>query len=305
MGHAFGGHFLHALHPAYRGGGLAHQGVLDLGRVVGDGHVHVVDDRDRRRRERQPSHALLEAVRSRLQQRRMERRRHRQRQRALGALGLGDLAGLFHGGLVAGNHHLRGGVEIDGLDHAGSGRLGASRTHVVIGQAQDGGHAALAHRHGFLHRLCAEAHQRHSVSKRNHARGHQRRVLAQAVAGHQGRGRAAGVQPGAVHGHGGSQHHRLGVGREVQFFRRTFRDQAADVLPQRGGSFLQRGADHRVVGKRVEHADRLRALARENECEFHRESSLNDSDERVRAHAPFQARRAGPHLTCAAAPRPR
>ena len=104
-------------------------------------------------------------------------------------------------------------------------------------QAEDDGHAALPDRHRVLHRLGAEAHQRHRVLEADHAGGDQRRVFAEAVAGHHGRRRAAGGDPGAVHGDRRGQHHRLGVGGQVEVFFRAFGDQAAEVEAERVGRF--------------------------------------------------------------------
>jgi hypothetical protein len=118
-------------------------------------------------------------------------------------------------------------------------------------EAEDDGHAALPDRHRFLHRLGAEAHQRYRVLEADHAGRHQRRVFTQAVAGHHGRHWAAGGDPGAVHGDGGGQHHRLGVGGQVEFFFRPLGDQAAEVDAERVGGFGHGLRDGGVAGEAV------------------------------------------------------
>jgi hypothetical protein len=212
-----------------------------------------------------------QAVRGGLQQRRMERRRHRQRQRALGALFLGQHAGALDARGGTGDHDLRRRIEIDGFDglqrQLGLG-LRADRLHVRVRQAQHDGHAALPDRHRFLHRLGTEAHQRQRVLQRERAGGDQRRVFAEAVAGDDVGLAAAGGQPRAVGRDRGGQHHRLGVGGQVQRFLRPFGDQFRHVQAQRLGRLGQRGRDGGVALEAGQHADGLRTLAREYECDF-------------------------------------
>ncbi len=109
----------------------------------------------------------------------------------------------------------------------------------------------------------------------DHAGGDQRRVFAQAVAGNDGRHRAAGRDPGAVHGHGSGQHDRLGIGGEVEVFFRTVGDQALQIEAEGIGSFLHGLVDNRVAGETVQHADCLGALSGKQECELaHRDMSV-------------------------------
>ena len=76
----------------------------------------------------------------------------------------------------------------------GADGFGARGDDLIVRKIQDRGHRSLPLRHGLLHRLRAEAHQRHGVVERQYARGDQRRVLAEAVAGNDGRHGAGGVR---------------------------------------------------------------------------------------------------------------
>ena len=197
----------------------------------------------------------------------MEGRGHRQRQGTLGAHGLEDLAGLLDACLAAGDHGLLRIVEVHCLNHLATGRSGlqAAFAHRLGVQTEDGGHAAGAHRHRFLHRLGAQAHQRQRIGQAERAGGHQRRVFAQRVTGHRSRRRAALGQPDTVIGDACGEHHRLGVGGEVQGFLRTFGNQSANIFAQ-GGAGLFQGAAHRgMVGPGGQHAHRLRTLTWEHE----------------------------------------
>ena len=157
----------------------------------------------------------------------------------------------------------------DRLDDLAAGRGGLRAAFADGGgiQAEDGRHRADTHRHRLLHRLRAQAHQRQGIGQGQCARGDQRAVLAQRMPGHRGRSGAALGEPGPPAGDACGQHHRLGVGGEVELFLGAAGDQAGDVLAERRGSFFQCGTDRRVVAPGVEHADGLRALPRKNKCE--------------------------------------
>ena len=198
----------------------------------------------------------------------MERSRDGQRQRALGTGGLEHLAGLVHTGLGAGDDGLLGIVEVDGLDGLAHGRRGGGTALAHGGgvQAQDGGHGADAHRHGVLHGLRAEAHQRQGIGQAQRLGGDQGAVLTQRMTGHDGGLQAGLGQPGAVAGDAGGQHHGLGVGGQVQLFLGAVLDQAADVLAQGGRRLLEGAAHFGVIAPGVQHAHGLRPLAGEHEC---------------------------------------
>ena len=202
----------------------------------------------------------------------MKRRSHGQCQGAFGPCCFELLAGQSHGGLAAGDDGLAGVVEIGGLHHlaVASGKaalsLVANLHHFGRVQAQHGGHGARAHRHRFLHGLGTKPHQGHGVGQTEGSAGHQRGVLAQGMTRHKVRGRATLGLPHAVSRDGSHQHHRLGVGGECQLFFGAFMDQLAQVLAERLAGLLQEGFHHRVVVPRVQHAHRLRALARKYKC---------------------------------------
>ena len=127
----------------------------------------------------------------------------------------------------------------------------------------------------WLDELGAQAHKAQRVFEFHDASDAGRGVFAQAVAGDDRRQRTAGGDPGAVHGHAGGQHDRLGVGGERQRLFGAFLDQLGDVFAQRIRSFLERFEQDRMVAPGVEHADRLGTLARKNECEMVHVGFLN------------------------------
>ena len=96
---------------------------------------------------------------------------------------VGEFAGAFDRGRVAGDHNLLRGVEIGGLaDFALSGietNCGDSfETH-----PKNCGHCAVANGHGFLHVFAAIAHGADGVGERNCAGGNVRGIFSQAVPG--------------------------------------------------------------------------------------------------------------------------
>ena len=200
----------------------------------------------------------------------MKGRRHRQRQRTLGTVGLEDFTGLLDGRLGAGDHGLGRIVEVHGFDHfvrirtEGLHHLGAACDHLGRLHPEDGGHGTGAHRHGLLHGLGAKAHQWHSLRQRQHTGGHHGRILAQGMASHSGRRNAGLAHPDTVGSNAGHQHHGLGIGGERQDLLGAVLDQLPQVFTQGIGGFLQRFAHFWMVAPGVEHADRLRPLARKD-----------------------------------------
>jgi hypothetical protein len=90
------------------------------------------------------------------------------------------------------------------------------------------------------------------------------------VARHHCGSRAAFGTPGSVGRNASDQHHRLGVRCQGQRFLGAFTDQFADVLAQCVAGLLECLGYCRVIAPSFEHANRLRTLAREDECErFH------------------------------------
>ncbi|MNT87758.1 hypothetical protein D3C72_2282100 [compost metagenome] len=68
-------------------------------------------------------------------------------------------------------------------------RFGTGCQYVGIVQPQDGSHAALPGRNGFLHQLATTLDEFHRVAQAQAARCHQRAVFTQAVPGDVGRTR--------------------------------------------------------------------------------------------------------------------
>ena len=194
----------------------------------------------------------------------MERRRDRQHDGTTCPPGLRSLAGALDGTDVTGNDHLGRGIEVDGrhflaLIAAGyRASLIAGGLHVSIGQPQDGGHAAGTHGHGFLHGLRAQSHEFHGRIQVQRARGDQRRVLTQAVTGHEiGLGTAFGA-PGGQVGHASQQHGRLRPGRQRQLFGGAFgNDPGQQGFTQRRIGARHQGIDLGATDQRRQHADGL------------------------------------------------
>jgi len=89
------------------------------------------------------------------------------------------------------------------------------------------------------------------------------------MAGNHGRHRATLFQPEAIHGDAGCQHQRLGIDRLAQCLGRAVGHQLPEVAPQRSGGFIEGGTNYRGIAVGGHHADCLRTLAGEHECEFH------------------------------------
>ena len=145
---------------------------------------------------------------------------------------------------------------------------GVGAMAAVLG-AKHRSHGADASRSGFLHQLAAQAHQVGTVMQRQRTGGDQRGVFAQAVPGQHGRLRAMGGLPGTPDADAGGQQRRLRVFGAVEHFLRTTLRQRPQVDTGAIGGFREGRADLRVqLGQFGEHAQRLRALAREHECEI-------------------------------------
>ena len=221
-------------------------------------------------RESRRRQALAQPLGGRLHQARMERRRHRQRQRALGAAApSAPRRPCSTRGLAAGDHGLRRVVEVDRLDRP---RRWPARG---LGAAL----ASLPRRPGRGSRpwrRCRPAPPPASPARgsapaaaasrqRQRAGGDQRGVLAQRVAGHAPparrrlrrarRGRRRRRRPASPAGCWWSA-------SSASFG--PSRISAADVLAERVATLPASVCAHgRVVAPGVEHADGLRALARE------------------------------------------
>src|SRR5512141_3218249 len=98
--------------------------------------MDVVDYRDLRRMEYDTGDIQRQALRSGLEQRRMERCADRQQHGALGALGLGDRNATRDRRYMASDHDLAGRIEIDCFHNLALRRLGTRRTHRVVVETQ-------------------------------------------------------------------------------------------------------------------------------------------------------------------------
>src|SRR5574343_1662663 len=199
----------------------------------------------------------------------MERRGYWQRLGHLGATGLAGLHGAFDCSLVASDHGLTVGVEIDWFDDLTLGGLGAGSSDACIVQAEDGRHSAGTDRDGFLHRSSTQANKGNSIFQINDASGNQCRVFPQAMSCQDGRYFATFFLPQAPHGDASGQHHRLGVDRLRERFGRAFGDHRPQVVTECSRGFVKSGAYHSRVAVGRHHANALRALAGKYECKRH------------------------------------
>ena len=258
------GQRLDDLDPAHRMPSLAHQRVTDAGGIGLEGHVDVVDQRNGRGLQVDVGQGALQHLAGRLEQHRMERRRDRQHNGTTSPLGLRGLASALDSTDVTGDDHLGRCVEVDrrhflvliAARHGAS--LVAGRLHVGIGQPQDGGHATRAHRHGFLHGLRAQSHELHGRIQIQRTCRDQRRVLTQAVTGHEIGLRTTFGTPGSQIGDAGQQHGRLRPGRQRQLFGGAFgNDPGQQGLTQRRIGARHQGVDLGTTDQRRQHADSL------------------------------------------------
>ncbi|MNY34367.1 hypothetical protein D3C86_1687030 [compost metagenome] len=160
----------------------------------------------------------------------MRRHAHRQRHGALGATCLARLDGTLDGRCGAGNHHLARRIEVDRADHLTLRRFGTGGTHGIVVQTKDRRHTALPGRHCLLHQLTTQLDQLDRIGKRQTAGRDQRRVLAQAVTGNEGRLRATLGLPQTPQRHRRSQDGRLGLVGLVKKLGRTFLGQRPEVV---------------------------------------------------------------------------
>ena len=109
----------------------------------------------------------------------------------------------------------------------------------------------------------------HRVVQGQRAHRHQRRIFAQAVAGHPGRPHPL-VEDGAEAGDAGGEDRGLGVGGELQVGLRTVPAQLRDPVAEGVIGLVEgRLALRERLGQRAPHADLLRSLAREDEGDAH------------------------------------
>ena len=194
---------------------------------------------------------------------------NRQRQGALRT----PLLGLRHAaqdrGLVAGDHHLAGRIEIDRLQHLALGRLGTHGAYPGVIQAEDRRHGAHSLRHRGLHGLSAQAHEANGGGEVDSAGTGEGGVFAQTMTRHERGYGTATRQPEAIERHPGGKHGRLGVHCLIKHVRGARGHQIPEIEAQHGGGLGESVAQQRLVAISGHHGHRLRALAGEYECEFH------------------------------------
>ena len=140
--------------------------------------------------------------------------------------------------------------------------------HHRRGDTHDRGHAAFPRGHGFLHIGSAFAHQAHRIGKVQRSNRHERRVLAQAVAGDKVR-RQTLFRHHAISRHRHGQNGRLRVRRELQFLFAAFKAHFGDGEAQRMIRFLKHSAGRGIIFRQLfAHARVLRRLPRKHKRYF-------------------------------------
>ena len=154
------------------------------------------------------------------------------------------------------------------------GGLGRDRLDLGEIEAEHRGHGALADRHRRLHGLAAQPEQARGIADREAAGRGQRRIFAERMAGDEpaelrDRAAARGLERAQRRDRGRHQG-GLGVLGQAQPLVGPFEDQAAQRLAERRVDLLEHRSGRRHRGEQgLAHADRLRALAREDQCCVH------------------------------------
>jgi hypothetical protein len=118
----------------------------------------------------------------------------------------------------------------------------------------------LSERDGFLHVLTAIANKAEGIGKVERSGCNQRGILAQAVAGHEGRINSGTVEY-AVRGNGNGEQGRLSNFRFEQFFLRTFKAELGQGIAEGIiGLFKGLAGYWFLFGKVSAHAGLLRTL---------------------------------------------
>ena len=226
-----------------------------------DGRVDVGDHRSLGVAELGAVDGLGEPVACRRHERSVERAAHLQRHDPLGAEFAGYARSHLDGLGSAGDDRLAGGVVV-GQPHLAGGAV-AGDQHIVVVEAENSGHGALALLGRGLHGVAPLGHQRYRVAEVEHARRGQRRVLAETVAGVAG---GLGAEPGhrVEHHHGHDERGELAVAGLGQLLGTGSEKQAGDVAVgcrRRLCHQLPRG----MIGPGLTHAGLLGPLARIHE----------------------------------------
>ena len=188
--------------------------------------------------------------------------------------GFGQVSGALDGGGVSSDHDLIGGIEIGGADDFALGGFGKDCVELAIGQFEQGGHGADTGRNGLLHVLAAFADEADGVREAQTARGNERGVFAEAVAGDVIGGEAGFGEDGEG-GNGDGEQRRLGIFSELELVFGACKAEAGEGETERIVRFFKDAPRGGVrIGKTLAHTHGLRALAREKECSFGFQSKL-------------------------------
>ena len=167
--------------------------------------------------------------------------------------------------------HLPRRVEIDRFDHSLAAVLLTQRNNGFILHTQHRRHAPLPVGHCVVHQPAARGDNIDRIGKGENARGDQRRILPEAVAGGgQWRVRHACTEH-PVRGDVGDKHRRLCVSGDIELLRRPLLQQLPQVVAKVIAG-LCKGIDHLGIsrGQRGQHTERLRALpGKHNSVRFH------------------------------------
>ena len=172
------------------------------------------------------------------------------------------------------HHDLAGRVVVaDDADLALGRRLGDRLGLREIG-AEQRGHGAGTHRHRLLHGFAPQAQQARRIAQRQAARGGERRVLTQRMAGDEGR--AIGQPPCALvleraNYRNRDRHERgLRVPRQREFALLAREHEPRERLAERLVHLLKHGAGSRKgIVQVLAHADLLRTLSGEDDGRRH------------------------------------
>ena len=216
----------------------------------------------------------------------MEGRRDRQHHAALAAALGRQRHSPLDRRLVARDHHLARRVVIGrNADLGADRRLLRHLAHRLQIEAENRRHGTDPDRYGLLHRLAAAAQKPGGIAQLEAARGRQRRVLAQGMAGHEVRHfgqRLAAVPLDHPDRRKRDRHQRgLGILREGQIALGALEHQTRQALFQRIVQlFEHQTGGLEGLGQLTAHADLLAALAGKDEGAFrHRCSETNPDGE--------------------------
>ena len=216
------------------------------------------------------SQNLCQTVSSGLHQSAVERSAYWQQHSAFCTCSLQSFDSFIYRINSTSNNNLTGAVEVYCLHcFAGFSFYAAADFYDFVAvQAQNSSHAAFAYRNSLLHELAAFVNNAYSVSKFQSAGVYQCAVFAQAVASSDIAAYAMLLQ-NCCTSSAGSQDSGLGVSGQLQVFSRTFEAHFADGIAKSVISLFKNLFYNRIfIIKSFAHANGLRTLAREYECDF-------------------------------------